>query len=61
MLAGTRVYGVDCSGADDLTKAEIEGRRQVRAIMDMIRKYLPEHQLALTALPSYIGIRQSRQ
>lgn len=61
MLAGTRVYNVNCSVADDLTKAEIEGRRQVRAIMDMLRKYKPEHQMALTALPSYIGIRQTRQ
>lgn len=61
MLAGTRVYGVDCSKANDLTRAEIEGRRQVRALMDMVRKYLPEHTLSLTALPSLIGIRQSRQ
>ncbi len=61
MLAGTRVYGADCSKAEDLTKAEMEGRRQVRAIMDMIRKYHPEHDLSLTALPSLIGIRQTRQ
>lgn len=60
MLAGTRVYGVDCSIADDLTKAEIEGRRQIRAIMDMIRKYGKNMNVGLVGLPSYIGIRETR-
>lgn len=60
MLAGTRVYGVDCSDAEQLTKAEMEGRRQVRAFMDMIRKYVPDNEIALQALPSQIGIRETR-
>lgn len=60
MLAGTRVYGVDCSNAEQLTKAEMEGRRQVRAFMDMIRKYVPESNVVLQALPSQIGIRETR-
>ena len=61
MLAGTRVYKADCSVADDLTKAEIEGRRQIRAIMDMLRKYGTKENLpGLVALPSYIGIRETR-
>jgi len=60
MLAGTRIYGRDGTLADDLTMAEIEGRRQIRALMDMMRKYSPETNLGLTALPSYIGIRETR-
>lgn len=57
----TRVLGVDCSQGASLTKAEIEGRRQVRAIMDMIRKYGPEDaKIALLGLSSYIGIRETR-
>ncbi len=60
MLAGTRVYGADCSNAEQLTEAEMEGRRQVRAFMDMIRKYKPESHVVLQALPSQIGIRESR-
>jgi hypothetical protein len=60
MLAGTRVYSVDCSNAEQLTKAEMEGRRQVRAFMDMIRKYVPGNKIALQALPSQIGIRETR-
>jgi len=61
MLAGTRVYKADCAVASDLTKAEIEGRRQIRAIMDMLRKYgTPGKTPGLVALPSYIGIRETR-
>ncbi len=60
MLAGTRVYGADCSHADQLTRAEMEGRRQVRAFMDMVRKYQPEGHVVLQALPSQIGIRETR-
>ena len=60
MLAGTRVYGADCSNAEQLTKAEMEGRRQVRAFMDMVRKYKPESDVVLQALPSQIGIRETR-
>lgn len=61
IIAGTRVFNLDCSKAADLTKAEMEGRRQVRAMMDLIRKYIPDNDLVLTALPSQIGIRQTRQ
>ena len=60
MLAGTRVFGVDCSKSEYLTQAEMEGRRQVRAIMDMIHKYIPDSGITLQALPSRIGIRETR-
>lgn len=60
MLAGTRVYGVNCAIADDLTRAEIEGRRQIRAILDMIRKYGTKSNVGLVGLPSNIGIRETR-
>ncbi|MGC9328976.1 MAG: FAD-dependent oxidoreductase [Candidatus Hinthialibacter sp.] len=60
MLAGTRIYNVNCADAGDLTTAEIEGRRQIRAIQDIVRKYAPESELALQALPSHIGLRETR-
>jgi ribulose 1,5-bisphosphate synthetase/thiazole synthase len=60
MMAGTRVFGKNCCQARDLTFSEIEGRRQVRAIMDLVRKYTPETRLQLQALPAYIGIRETR-
>lgn len=59
MLAGTRVYE-DCSEARGFTRAEIEGRRQVRAIHDLLRHYAPAAQLSLLALPARIGIRETR-
>jgi hypothetical protein len=61
MLAGTRVFGADCSDADQLTQAEIEGRRQVRVICDILREhFLPAGMNPLVALPARIGIRESR-
>jgi len=31
MIAATRVAGANCADADILTRAELEGRRQVRS------------------------------
>jgi len=61
MVAGTRVPGADCSDADQLTRAEIEGRRQVRAICDLLRaKCEGGEAVSLVALPAMIGIRETR-
>jgi len=61
MVAGTRVPGADCSEADQLTRAEIEGRRQVRVIHDALRERLPEgRSIGLDALPATIGVRETR-
>ena len=61
MVAGTRVDNADCSDADELTKAEMEGRRQVRIICDILRKnFKGGESIALAALSSYIGIRETR-
>jgi len=60
MLAGTRVSGVDCADARDRTHAEIEGRRQVRAMMDIVKQYHPECGVVLHDFPSSIGIRDTR-
>ena len=60
MLAGTRVYSANASDAAQLTHSEIEGRRQVRAIMDLLRKYVPNWKGSLAALPARIGIRETR-
>ncbi len=60
MLAGTRVRGVNCADAGDLTRAEIEGRRQVAAIMDLLHKERPELQAVLHDFPAGIGVRDTR-
>lgn len=62
MRADTHVFGVDTSDADQLSGAEMEGRRQVRAIMDVIRKYGPPgHPIALVDLAATIGARETRR
>jgi hypothetical protein len=61
MVAGTRVKGADCSDADQLTLAEMEGRRQVRQMLDLLRRHVPRgSEVFLRALPAYIGIRETR-
>jgi hypothetical protein len=60
MLAATRVQGLDPSVGDELTASEIEGRRQVRAIMDIVREHAPHAKWGLTGLPARIGLRESR-
>ncbi len=60
MLAGTRIIGANCADAPALTRSEMEGRRQVRAIMDLIRKYAPGEKMTLLGLPARIGIRETR-
>jgi len=62
MIAGTRVHGADCSDADQLTQAEIEGRRQIRCISQLLRHRIPGGERVQTvAIPARIGIRHSRQ
>ena len=60
MLAATRIHGINPANADDLTHGEIEGRRQVRAIADILRTDAPGSRLCLEALPSRLGLRESR-
>jgi len=61
-VAGTRVHDADCSDADQLTRAEIEGRRQVRCICDILREdFAGGEEIALAALPACIGIRETRK
>lgn len=62
MRADTHVFGVNAADAEQLTNAEIEGRRQVRAIMDVIRKYgPPEGAIALADLAATLGVRETRR
>lgn len=59
MLNGTRIAHKNPANAEDLTCCELEGRRQVRAIADIFRKHLKKKPPQLSALPSYIGIRET--
>jgi len=62
MRADTHVFDCDTSDAEQLSRAEIEGRRQVRAIMDLIHRYAPESvRLTLVDLSASIGARETRR
>jgi hypothetical protein len=61
MLAGTRVFSANCSDADELTAASIEGRRQVRAVCDILREnFMDGRGTPLVTLPAKIGVRETR-
>jgi 2-polyprenyl-6-methoxyphenol hydroxylase-like FAD-dependent oxidoreductase len=58
----SRIVRIDPTSADELTRAEIEGRRQVVELLRFLRKYVPgceQAQLAVTA--TQIGVRESRR
>lgn len=59
-LLKTNVYET-CLTAEGLTRSEIEGRRQVRAIIDILNRYGDsDRELTLVGLSSSIGIREGR-
>ena len=60
MRADMHVFDVDTSQGNQLTRSEIEGRRKVRAMMDIIRKYGPSHsRIGLVDLAAVIGARET--
>ncbi len=59
LVFGTRVLGADLLQADQLTKAEMAGRAQVRQIVDLLRAAHPQHPVGLAGLPARIGIRET--
>ncbi len=60
--ADTHVFAVDCASAADLTRAEIEGRRQMQAVVDLLNSHAgkPAGSFRIAAMSSLLGIRESR-
>lgn len=57
----SRLHDIDGTNPDDLTRAEIEGRRQVVAIVDFMRRRLPGlERVRLLDIAAQIGIRETR-
>jgi len=58
----SRVYGVDGTNAFDITRADLDARRQNRMLFDVIRKNIPgfENAWVIDSSPS-IGIRETRR
>jgi hypothetical protein len=58
----TRVQKLDATDADDLTRAEILGRKQVFEAIAVMRRYMTGlEDCYLIALPAQIGLRESRR
>lgn len=58
----SRVSGLDPTWAEDLTKAEIEGRRQVLQLEAFLRQSVPGfEQASLSAVGTQIGVRETRR
>jgi hypothetical protein len=58
----THIYGLDATNAADLTKAEIEGRRQVMATVNLLQNHIPEFRsIRLIQTPVNIGVRETRR
>jgi 2-polyprenyl-6-methoxyphenol hydroxylase-like FAD-dependent oxidoreductase len=58
----TRVIGIDATDTWDLTRAEIEGRRQVMTMHAFFKKHLPGFERsAVIATGPFIGVRETRR
>jgi len=58
----TRVQRLTATSADDLTRAEIEGRRQAQELLAFFRKWLPGFERSeLLDTATQIGVRESRR
>ncbi|MCL5072360.1 MAG: FAD-dependent oxidoreductase [Actinobacteria bacterium] len=57
----TRALDVDGTNADDLTKAHIECQKQIKIIIEFIRKYVPGYENCfLIDTGAMIGVRETR-
>lgn len=56
--ADFHIFGKMCSKAEELTAAEIEGRKKIYALQALLRKY-DNPELSVVALSSHIGIRET--
>ena len=58
----SRIIGLDATNADDLTKAEIEGRRQVMLLLKFFREKVPGFATCyLITTPTQVGVRETRR
>lgn len=58
----THVGNVDGTNAEDLTRAEIECRRQMMSIVAFVKKYVPGFEDSyLIRSPEHVGVRETRR
>lgn len=62
IINATQVNGVDGTDADSMTRAELEARRQVKPIIDFLKKHAPGFKDAyVNGMPAILGIRETRR
>jgi len=61
MLAGTRVPGVNSADAIDLTRAEVEGRYQLRWVLDRMKSMPGWEDAYLVDVAAQVGARESHR
>jgi hypothetical protein len=62
LLNTARVVGIDATSAEDLTRAEIEGRRLVMKLTDFLKKHVAGFESCyLSGTGPQIGIRETRR
>lgn len=62
VINATQVNYVDGTKVADLTRAELEGRRQVAPILAFLRKHAPGFQKAyVSGMPAVVGVRETRR
>ncbi|MCC7408321.1 MAG: FAD-dependent oxidoreductase [Phycisphaeraceae bacterium] len=61
MIAGTRVTDVNVAVTDDLTRAEVEGRYQMRWVLDQMRAMPGWEDVYLIDIGTQIGCRESHR
>jgi FAD dependent oxidoreductase len=58
----TRIHGIDGTNVVDLTRAELECRKQIRILVKFFKKYVPGFENSyITTTAQEIGIRESRR
>ena len=58
----THIGNIDGTNADDLTRGEIEGRRQMMSVVRFVKKYVPGFENSyLLRSAAHIGIRETRR
>jgi hypothetical protein len=61
-INASRLQGLDGTSADDLTTGEVEGKRQVYKLTEVLRKYVPGFENShIQATAPFIGVRETRR
>lgn len=62
IVNATQINGVDGTNVEDLTKAELEGRRQALRVRDFLRRHAPGYESCYIAqMPQAVGVRETRR